>query len=79
MITDRQNLAIITSSFAVEDETSDMPGNVKVTVQNSVGGSLPQTGGSGTMPFKVYGLSILVLACGVLLFLNRSKDKKVNN
>lgn len=79
LITDRQNLAVITSSFAVEDETSDMPGNVKVTVQNSVGGSLPQTGGSGTMPFKVYGLSILVLACGVLLFLNRSKDKKVNN
>ena len=79
LIEDRQNLAKITSSFAVEGDDSDMPGNVVITVENSVGGSLPQTGGSGTMPFKVYGLSILVLACGVLLFLNRSKDKKANN
>ena len=46
----------------VEDESSDMPGNVIVKIQNSVGGSLPQTGGSGTMPFKVYGLTILALA-----------------
>ena len=77
--THRQNLATITSSFSVEDEDSEMPGNVVVTINNSVGGSLPQTGGSGTLPFKVYGLSMLVIACGVLFFLYRSKDKKVNN
>ena len=74
----RQNLSTITSSFEVEDETSDMPGNVVVTIQNSVGGSLPQTGGSGTLPFKVYGISILAVACGVLLLLSRSKDKKAS-
>ena len=77
----RQNLATITSSFIVEDEDSDMPGNVIVKIQNSVGGSLPQTGGSGTMPFKVYGLSILVLAGLVFVALYRTSDKnkKVNN
>ena len=79
--THRQNLATITSSFVVEDESSDMPGNVVVKIQNSVGGSLPQTGGSGTMPFKVYGLSILVLAgiAFVVLYRTSDKNKKASN
>ena len=81
LVTDRQNLATITSGFVVEGADSDMPGNVIVRVLNNVGGSLPQTGGSGTMPFKVYGLSVLLLAGLVFVYLYRSseKNKKTNN
>lgn len=81
IVTDRQNLATITSSFVVEGAGSDMPGNVIVRILNNVGGALPQTGGSGTMPFKVYGLSVVLLAGLVLVYLYRSssKNKKTNN
>ncbi len=67
----------ITSTKAVKVDTTDTE-NISVTMTNSPGTILPETGGLGTLPYTLGGSMLIILASGILLYkavLKRRKEE----
>lgn len=70
---DRTGLATIGSNYQTTET------GAKIVVENSVGGTLPQMGGTGTTMFKMAGLSFALIGVAVLGTCYLVVSKKKNN